>query len=374
MAGCGRGRHEGGGGDWHGDSAENGRVTSGGGGREPGRPGAAVPGWALAGGVALALVIGALALRAAAGAALHTPRVGYGVAAIVALAVFAAGVATVAYYRRRTPGRAYRGAAGERLHQATLAVLVTLTLAVPAALLIFDRLDLHGSGSPNPPVNPAQPSSGPSPAIAPATGPARPATHWHLNLMPLLIALTVLGVALVLGAVVYFLYKLLRGPLAGAIEGGEPAAGQDEARQEEQDALADALLAGRSALAGDDARAAIIACYAAMERSLAAAGIARLAADSPTDLLRRAVQRGAVDPAGSARLTDLFREARYSTHPMGAGQLAEARAALDAVTAALAAATATAAAAGQATPRDATPSSPATGFTGGASERGRAVR
>jgi hypothetical protein len=328
-----------------GESEESGRVaSSGSGGRRSGRPAPAAPGWALAAGTALALVIGALALQAAAGSALHTPRFGYGVTALVAVAVLAAGLTAVWFYRRRTPRRAYLGATGERLRLATLAVLATLTFAVPGALLVFGRISLHGSAF-QAPTTPTPPAPRPPAAqSARPSQPARPVTHWHLDLMPLLIGLVVLAGAIILAAVVFFLYTLLRGPLAGAAAGGDLAPGQDEAAQE-QDALADALLAGRSALAGDDARAAIIACYAAMEGSLAEAGIARLASDSPTDLLRRAVRRGAVDPVGSERLTDLFREARFSTHPMDTGQLAEARAALDAVTAALTAVAAAAAAA-----------------------------
>lgn len=309
-------------------------ASSGNGARRPGRPAPAAPGWALAAGIALALVIAALALRAAAGSALHTPQVGYGATALVALAALAAGLTALRFYRRRAPRRALRGTAAERLRSTTLAALGTLTLAVPGALLIFGRISLHRTGSPQSPATLAPPSprisAGPS---AQSSRPARPGAHWHLDLTPLLIGLAAVAGAIILAAVAYFLYTLARGPLTGPAPGGDLAAGPEQ--DQEQDALADALLAGRSALAGDDARAAIIACYAAMEESLAAAGIARLASDSPTDLLRRAVQRGVADRAATARLTDLFREARYSTHPMSTAQLADARAALDAVTAAL---------------------------------------
>jgi hypothetical protein len=74
---------------------------------------------------------------------------------------------------------------------------------------------------------------------------------------------------------------------------------------------------GRRALRdGADARAAVIACYAAMEQSLAASGIARRASDSPQDLLERAATGGRLTGPSAAALTALFREARYSTHPM----------------------------------------------------------
>ncbi len=94
--------------------------------------------------------------------------------------------------------------------------------------------------------------------------------------------------------------------------------------------LAAAVVAGSSAL-GDTAapRAAIINCYAAMEESLATAGSPRLAADTPEELLTRAVGAGAVRTAAAARLTALFREARFSPHRLGDEQRADARAALD---------------------------------------------
>ena len=95
---------------------------------------------------------------------------------------------------------------------------------------------------------------------------------------------------------------------------------------------------GRAALAGvDDARAAIIACYVAMERSLAERGTARAAADTPDELLARAVASGVVRGGAAGRLTALFYEARFSTHPLDGGQRDAASAALDELAAELAA-------------------------------------
>ncbi|MFJ5231461.1 DUF4129 domain-containing protein [Kitasatospora sp. NPDC088391] len=110
--------------------------------------------------------------------------------------------------------------------------------------------------------------------------------------------------------------------------------------------LAEAVASGRAALlGGTDPRGAVIACYGAMELSLADAGVDLLDSDSPTDLLRRAARTGHLDDTGDAQtLAELFREARYSTHPMDADHVRRATAALDAIAAALAepAATATA--------------------------------
>jgi hypothetical protein len=66
-----------------------------------------------------------------------------------------------------------------------------------------------------------------------------------------------------------------------------------------------------------------------MERRLADRGTARGAADTPDELLARAVAAGTVRGGAAARLTALFYEARFSTHPLGASQRDAASAALD---------------------------------------------
>jgi hypothetical protein len=81
--------------------------------------------------------------------------------------------------------------------------------------------------------------------------------------------------------------------------------------------LAAALAAGARALHEDpDPRTAIIGCYAAMERSLADAGLPPRLADTPAELLGRATTGGLVRAASAGALTGLFRRARYSSHPM----------------------------------------------------------
>ncbi len=93
---------------------------------------------------------------------------------------------------------------------------------------------------------------------------------------------------------------------------------QDLTVEPEPDAeLARAVESGRAALSEiDDARAAIIACYEAMEASLAQAGTARGLSETPDELLDRAVAAGQVPAGPAGRLTRLFYEARFSSHPM----------------------------------------------------------
>ena len=95
-------------------------------------------------------------------------------------------------------------------------------------------------------------------------------------------------------------------------------------------ALGESLAAGRAALAGPrDPRAAIIACYAAMERGFAAAGSAPAVADTPAEVLARATGAGLVRSGSAVRMAGLFRRARYSSEPMTSADSAAAAAALD---------------------------------------------
>jgi hypothetical protein len=94
--------------------------------------------------------------------------------------------------------------------------------------------------------------------------------------------------------------------------------------------LGESLAAGRAALAGPrDPRAAIIACYAAMERGFAAAGSVPAAADTPAEVLARATGAGLVRSGSAVRMAGLFRRARYSSEPMTSADSAAAAAALD---------------------------------------------
>jgi hypothetical protein len=105
----------------------------------------------------------------------------------------------------------------------------------------------------------------------------------------------------------------------------------DEDEQPSEDvALADAVAAAEVELDshGDDTRAAIIAAYLAMEHQLVASGSTRQASDTPTDFLMRAMSASRVSRGSAIRLTELFREARFSTHPMPSTARADAARAL----------------------------------------------
>ena len=110
----------------------------------------------------------------------------------------------------------------------------------------------------------------------------------------------------------------------------------DEIDDDDGASLRQAVESGRAALrAVDEARAAIIACYLAMEGSLATAGTARAAAETPDELLARATGSGLLYGPAAAALTALFYEARFSTHPLPETAKTDATVALDEISAEL---------------------------------------
>ena len=144
------------------------------------------------------------------------------------------------------------------------------------------------------------------------------------NLGYILFALVVL-VAII--ACVVLLTRLRRRPPGGYA--GEPMG-------DETDDLRHAVESGRTALrAVEDARAAIIACYVAMEGSLASAGTVRTVAETPDELLGRAAASGLIHGPAAATLTGLFYEARFSSHLLPASAKDDARQALEAISAEL---------------------------------------
>lgn len=80
-----------------------------------------------------------------------------------------------------------------------------------------------------------------------------------------------------------------------------------------------------------DPRRAVIAAYARMERGLGAIGLTRDRADTPFEYLGRVLTDHRVSPAAATRLTGLFEQAKFSSHPVEPAAKQEAIAALEAV-------------------------------------------
>jgi hypothetical protein len=194
-------------------------------------------------------------------------------------------------------------------------VLAAGMLVVAAVLLT--SLHLHFFASSHPPTLPRRLLPTKLPTLR--TGPSGGGSHLPIAtiLYGLLVAVLVAAIAL---SIIWS--SRLRRAAAPAVIADDLA--------EDSAGLRDAVESGRAALAElDDARAAIIACYVAMERSLAERGTARNAADTPDELLSRAIGTGLVRGPAARELTRLFYEARFSSHPLGPGERDAARQALD---------------------------------------------
>lgn len=99
--------------------------------------------------------------------------------------------------------------------------------------------------------------------------------------------------------------------------------------QAEADEVREAVRAGLADIdAGGDARRAVIACWLRLERAAAAAGTARLAADTPADLVARLLAAHRVSDRALARLADAYRLARYAPAEVAEERLETARLAL----------------------------------------------
>jgi len=193
--------------------------------------------------------------------------------------------------------------------------VVAVTALVGLHLHVFSR---------RPVKLPAPPSPLPLPTSKVPRG--APGGGVHLPLQATLYALLV--VALLAGLVLSLWWARRLRPAGRA--------GADGFIAEDPEQLREAVESGRSALRTfDDARAAIIACYVAMENSLAERGTARGVAGTPDELLARATDTGLVRGTAAARLTALFYEARFSSHPLDRTQRDAAERALDELAAAL---------------------------------------
>ena len=206
-------------------------------------------------------------------------------------------------------------------------VLIFVLSAGMAAVAVITIVGLHlRLFTEKPRLRPNPGRTRPAPTITPSRGLAS-SSAFHLPLTALLYALLI---ALLLAGIAISIWyaRRLRPPI-------KPAA--DDFIAEDSENLRDAVESGRSALRTlDDARAAIIACYVAMENSLAERGAARAVADTPDELLARATETGITRGTAAARLTALFYEARFSSHPLDRSQRDAAAHALDELAAALA--------------------------------------
>ena len=270
--------------------------------------------------------------------ALNGPLRQYGVIVGIALEVVLGTLLILTYYLERAAhrgGPAHPAAkagdddAGDRDVAGTLRILLRLALGAAmagAAIALLVGLHLHSF------ARPAQHGTLPHP-VQPTPKPLRAAgsagTGLSIPLRPILYALLIIALLAALGLSIWWARRLSRVlSVAPALPGAEAGTSEE---------LREAVASGRAAMAAlDDARAAIIACYEAMERRLAQRGAARGAAGTPDELLRQATSQQIIRGTGARELTTLFYEARFSTHELGPATRDAATRALDDLAAELA--------------------------------------
>lgn len=211
-----------------------------------------------------------------------------------------------------------RGAARRRLDPLTVVVGVVL------ALLLWVVLR---NGLVDPPALPRRPDPAPAEPAAGGT-PTRGESAWTWTTTA-----AVLALVLAAGAALVWWRSRLASMAAASVGRGE----DEEPDAAELAAVDLAVRAGQAALSAEGGpRAAVVACYAAMEAQLASSGTARGHAETPEELLARTSAAGLVSPGPAATLTRLFGEARFSSHPLGSGERTDAEEALARITSDLA--------------------------------------
>jgi hypothetical protein len=245
------------------------------------------------------------------------------VIAMVCAAVAIIGFAIVARLRDRTPRPASTGdlprSPGGKGRPNWRFSLVLLALAIGWLLLVL--LLMHLGGRPEQPLAeaPTAPETSPETSTqAPDTARSEPADAEPgpgTNVIDYLIPpMLILMVVVVVGTVV-----ASRRQRAGAaqylVADDSPVAASTTAGQ----SLVRAAEVGLAEI-GDrtrEPRAAIIACYAAMERELTRVpGAVPQACDTPSEVLARAVDNRALRVDSATELVELFEEARFSPHVM----------------------------------------------------------
>jgi Domain of unknown function (DUF4129) len=237
----------------------------------------------------------------------HEAAVGLALEAVLAVLM-----AALVIRRRRAPDAALLVLRLRGLIGAALAIGL---IGIPVLLLLANLPKPHGQRHPNPFLRPGHARR------LPKAGPPL-----HLPIGGILTALLIIAIV---AAIVVCVIVLRRWT-------GYAAKAVLEPDYDYEEKLREAVESGRAALRDlDDAGAAIIACYLAMERSLASAGAARTAAETPDELLARAARAGLVRGEAAGRLTALFYEARFSSHPLPASSKTEAQRALSELAASL---------------------------------------
>jgi Domain of unknown function (DUF4129) len=226
---------------------------------------------------------------------------------LLAIAYVVAIVAVIVLFFKRRPLQAPRESRWLRNY---ITVLVVMLLATLLGSWAIRHAHLGRNGAKPVQVNGQPRSNGRLRRLPP--GATRPA-HFQWPL-----ALGLLGLVIVGGVLVYIRERRPPSPLRedGGLEAELARAVEttiDDLRRER------------------DARRAVIAAYANMERVLAAHGLARRPAEAPLEYLARVLRTLHVRKSAVESLTGLFEYAKYSRHDIDAAMKDEAIGALIAV-------------------------------------------
>lgn len=146
-------------------------------------------------------------------------------------------------------------------------------------------------------------------------------------------AADVFGIVL-LGLALLALFTMVSRRRGGGVRWRQPRrSGQFQLMRDRLDEVSDAVerdaVAQRELLLAGEPRNAIVQCWQRLESLLVDVGVERLDSDTSTDLVTRALGRHDVDADALTSFAALYREARFSTHPMGEPERRAALAALD---------------------------------------------
>ncbi len=206
-------------------------------------------------------------------------------------------------------------------------------VVVAAALLVIAAF---GAATGSMPLRPAPIGANhdPMPTMQPQAPTQGPIDNSGLGLPPpvieaspaFILLVEILCSALVIGVVVLLVTLLVRGAVQRVRPDLLPVVRPPQGNAHEE--VMAALTAGLADLDEGDPRQAVIACWVRLERAAEDVGVERKPGDTPTDLVLRLLSGRSVNSAVLNDFATVYREARYSPHPVDAATRDQARAAL----------------------------------------------
>ncbi len=233
---------------------------------------------------------------------------------VVSMAIIVFAILTQSRHRpvSHGAGELPRERSGDRRPLTWRMVLVAVAVVIAWLLLfaLLSRINAHLGVEQQPPNASTPPSAGSPPADRPeAPAPAS-------NVFSMLAGSTVLLMMAVFVGAAIIGRRRRRTASAAELPDDEyrpapPGPAPDPLARAAEVGLAEAGDLSR------EPREAIIACYAAMERELEnSPNVVPRESDTPTEVLARAVEHGALRADSATELVELFEEARFSPHVM----------------------------------------------------------